>query len=170
MFFHSTLRFPFGVLFQFACALVVLFFALGQSDFELDPSAQKVQVERHQSVTGTFDLADELADFVSVQEQFARARRIVLVVRRGSRERADMHADQKEFSALNDDVGFLDVHPAGTNGLDFPSFENHARLVLVFDEVIVEGFFIDRNAHAAWRSIKIAILQDTGTLPLHGSG
>jgi hypothetical protein len=34
----------------------------------------------------------------------------------------------------------------------------------------VEGFFIDRNAHAAWRSIKIGILQDSGMLPLHGSG
>jgi hypothetical protein len=30
------------------------------------------------------------------------------------------------------------------------AFENDAGLVFFFDEVVVKGFFIDRNAHAAW--------------------
>ena len=60
-----------------------------------------------------------------------------------------MHADQEQFAALDDDVGFLDVHPPGTNGLDLPAFEDDAGLVLFFDEVVVKGFFVDGDAHAA---------------------
>ena len=66
-----------------------------------------------------------------------------------------MHADQVKLATLDDDVGFLDVHPPGTNGFDLPTFEGNAGLVLFFDEIVVKGFFVGRDAHAAGRSIKI---------------
>jgi hypothetical protein len=72
-----------------------------------------------------------------------------------------VHPDHVNLSAFYDDVGFLDIHSASTDGFDLPTFEDDASLVLFFDKIVVKGFFIDRNAHAAKRSFKIVILQET---------
>ena len=58
----------------------MLLLALGQSDFQLDPAAQEVEVERHQRIAGTLHLADQLADLAPMQQEFARAGRVVFIV------------------------------------------------------------------------------------------
>jgi ribosome-associated toxin RatA of RatAB toxin-antitoxin module len=75
-------------------------------------------------------------------------------MRGGCGQWRNVHADQENLAAFNDDVGFLDIHPARTNGLDLPAFEDNTGLILVFNEVVVKGFFVDRDAHAATDPLK----------------
>ena len=126
----------------------MLFFALGQADFQFDPSTQEVQIKWHQGITGALHLADQPADFALMQQQLAGADRVVRVVGGCGGQGRDVHADEEQLATLDDDVGFLDVHPPGADGLDFPAFEDDAGLVFFLDEVIVKGFFVDGDTHA----------------------
>ena len=68
---HQARFFPFPVALFFRIALVVHFLALGQADFGLDPTTLVMQIERHEGVSGAFDLADQAIDLCRVQEEFA---------------------------------------------------------------------------------------------------
>ena len=50
MIFHGARRFTLAGFFLFILTFVVLLFALGQADFEFNPTAYVVQVDRHQGV------------------------------------------------------------------------------------------------------------------------
>lgn len=76
-------------------------------------------------------------------------------MRRGGEQWGNVHADQVNLATFDDDVGFLDIHPAGANGFDLPTLEGKTSLVLFFDKVVVKGFFIDRDAHAASVPLKL---------------
>lgn len=60
-----------------------------------------------------------------------------------------MCADQVEGALFQDDVTFLDLRPAGANGLDFPAVEHDAGLIPLFNEVIKKRFFVFDDAHGA---------------------
>ena len=62
--------------FFFGCPFVVLFFALGKTDFQLDPPSGVMQIDGYQRVSGAFYAANQPVDFFCVQQQFARAGRI----------------------------------------------------------------------------------------------
>ncbi len=66
--FHCAVYLALCVAPPLGVALVVLLLALRKADLALDAPALVVQVERHQRVAGTFDLADQLADFVAMQQ------------------------------------------------------------------------------------------------------
>ena len=78
-----------------------------------------------------------------------------------------MHAEDEYFAVADDHVGFLDVRTTGTNRLDFPAFEHDSGLELLFDEIVVERFFVVDDAHdgfpsdRAARMLESAILQDS---------
>ena len=74
--FHNTLLFPIPVAILFSGALVVQLFALGQTDFELGAPFFPVQRQGYQSVTLAFDMTDEPAQLLPMQEQFAGTHRI----------------------------------------------------------------------------------------------
>ena len=107
----------------------------------------EVQVDGNEGIAGALDLADQFHDFPIVQQQLAGAGRIGDDMCGCGCQRRDVHADQEDFATLDDDVGFLDVHPAGTNGLDLPTLEGNSRLVFLLDEEIVKGFFVVGYAH-----------------------
>jgi len=125
----------------------MLFLTFGQSDFTFDAALQEMQIQGHQRVSGAFNLADQLADFGRIEQQFARAH-LVGMNMGGCREQwADMRAEQKYLAIAHDYVGFLELRSACPNGFDFPSFQYDARLEALLDEVVVEGFFIIGNSH-----------------------
>src|SRR5690606_28278103 len=68
-------------------------------------------------------------------------------VRRCRRQRADVHAYNKNFAIAHDDVAFLDLHMAGTDSLDLPAFKHKTGFETVFDEVIVGCLAVVDNAH-----------------------
>src|SRR5690242_13453615 len=63
----ALLALPFALL--DAGALVVLLLALGQPDLELGPAPRPMQVQRHQGEPGPLHLADQLAQFIRMQQQ-----------------------------------------------------------------------------------------------------
>ena len=56
----------------------------------------------------------------------------------------------EDFTIADDDVGFLDIRSAGSNGLDFPAQQANAGLELLFDEIVVKCFLVGDNAHVAY--------------------
>ena len=58
----------------------------------------------------------------------------------------DVHGVDKELAVLYLTKGVLQIDLAGTNALDFRSAEGDARLIPVFDEIVMEGFAIIGNA------------------------
>lgn len=133
----------------FACriALVEQLLAAAQREVQLDAAVLVVQVQRHQGVAALFDLADQLADFLGLEQQLARAHGIGMDVggRRG--QGADVHAQQVQFAIAHDDVAFLELHAAIADRLDFPALQDQAGLVAVFDEIVVRGLAVIDNAH-----------------------
>ena len=128
----------------------MLFFPLGQTDGEFDSPFAEVQVDRHQGKARAFHLADQTIDFRLVQQQFAGAHRIGFNMAGGGNQRRDMSAEQEYFAILDHYIGFANLRPTGTDGLDFPTFKYQSRLVTIFNEVIVEGFFVVGNAHGGY--------------------
>ena len=62
-------------------------------------------------------------------------------------QRTDVTADQVDFAAAHDDIGFLELNPAGAYRFDLPALELDAGLEFLFHEIIVEGLFILCDAH-----------------------
>ncbi len=110
-----------------------------------------MQIEGHQRVAGALHLADQLADFLRVQQQLARAHRVGMNVGRGRKQRRDVGADEEYLAALEHHVGFLDLRAPGPDRLHFPAFEDQAGLVALFYEVIVECLLVVGDAHGAAR-------------------
>lgn len=65
---HQTGFFALPVAIFLHCSFVVQFLALRQADFNLDAAFSEMQVERHQRIAGLLDFADQLADFMRVQQ------------------------------------------------------------------------------------------------------
>ena len=78
------------------------------------------------------------------------ANRVRLDVGGGGRQRADMATNQEDLSAPKDDVGFLDLRPAGADRLDFPALKGKSCLEAFLDEVVVEGLLVVNNAHGGF--------------------
>ena len=132
---------------SFRRPLIMLLFAFGQPDFELDAAARVMQVERYERVSRALHAADEPADFRRVEKELARARRIGMHVRRCSGERRNVTAGEPDLGVVDDDVRFLELHAAGTYGLDLPALERDAGFIAFLDEIVVERLFVLYDAH-----------------------
>src|SRR5471032_226474 len=144
---HDLRFFALPVALFLGFAFVVELLALRKADLAFHAAALVVEVQRDKRMTLLLDLADELRDLFAVQQQLARADRVRMDVGRCFRQRADVRADQEQFSVANDDVAFLDLAAAGPERLDFPPFQHEPRLVAILDEVIEEGFSVVDDAH-----------------------
>src|SRR5439155_6418856 len=92
---HQPRFFAFPITLFFAFAFVIAFFALNQRDFAFNAAFAVMQIKRHDRIAALFDFAAQLFDFVGMQQQFTRAYGIGLDMRRSSRQRTDVDADQK---------------------------------------------------------------------------
>ena len=145
---YQPLLLALPVFFFFVLAFIVLLlFAFGEADFEFDAPARVVQVDRYQRIAGAYHAADESFDFLGMQQQLARARGVGVHVRGGCKQRADMRADQVQGVALHNHVRLFQLRAARTDGFDFPAFKHHAGLETLFDEIVVEGFFVFNDTH-----------------------
>lgn len=143
--FQKLALFPLPVTFFLSIALVILFLAFGKADFTFDPALGIVQVEWDQGIAGTFDLADQLADLISMEQQFAVTDRIRLDMGGSRCQWADMGSEKIDFPTTDDDIGFFELNTSRTDGFDLPTFQDHASLMAFFDKIIMEGFFIVSN-------------------------
>jgi hypothetical protein len=54
---------------------------------------------------------------------------------------------RKTSPLTDDDIGFLDIRPAGTDRFHLPALEGDPGLELLFDEVIMKGLLVGDDAH-----------------------
>jgi hypothetical protein len=69
-------------------------------------------------------------------------------------------------------VGFLDLHAALADRLDFPALQHEAGLVAVLDEVVEKGFLIINNTHEIAKmraSVKLLLIQHHNKRLTNGS-
>ncbi len=109
-----------------------------------------MQIQRHQGVAALLHLADQPLDLLGVQQQLAAARRIGDEMRRNRGEGADVGADQEQLAAAHRDIAVGELGAAAADRLDFPAVERQARLVALFDEIIVKRLAVLDYGHAAF--------------------
>ena len=106
-----------------------------------------MQIDRHQGIAGALDFSDKLADLPGVQKELAGSHGVRPHVSGGFGERAYMGADKEYLAAAYYDVSFLDLRPAGPDGLDFPALQGETRFEALLDEVIMERLAVLYDAH-----------------------
>lgn len=126
-------------------ALVVILFALGQADRQLGAAFVPVQIQRDYRIARALDLADQLRNLARLQQQLAGAGGVWMDVGRSRAQRSEVGPQQPCFVVFESDISFGDLRAAITQALDLPSLQGNARLVGVFDEVVVARTSIDRN-------------------------
>src|SRR5690606_34254504 len=153
--------------------LVPELFASGQSDLHLGPSFRcEVDSQRDQRKPLLLHLTDEPANLAAMEEEFARARRLV-VPPIAVRVRAHVHVVQEDLAVLDAGEAILEVEPSLADRLDLGAREDDARLKGLLNVVVVTGFPIGGNhfllAHASLPPCRI-LHYSTLTLKQQGIG
>jgi len=115
-----ALLLPLPLSILFGLAFVMLLFAFGEADLELDPAVLEMQIERYEGVTGALDFADQTLEFSGVQQQLSRASRIGLNVRGSGGQGSDMSANEVQTAIFHDDIRLGDLRATCPDGLGFP--------------------------------------------------
>ncbi len=140
--FQHPLHFPIGFTLLDGCALVVRLFTLGEADFQLGAAMLPVELQRDEGVALALGGADQLVQFLAVQQQLAGARRVRLDMRGGRGQRREMRAHQERLVVLDHDIAFLELRASGAQALDLPTLEHEPGLELLLDEIVVPGLAV----------------------------
>jgi len=120
----------------------MLFLAFGQPEFDLGKAPLgEIDAERDECETLLLRLAEELIDFLAVEEQFPSTERLVIhdvAVAVGS----DVAVVEEDLSALHTGITILEVHAPFSDGFDLGPLEHDPRLELFFNEIVVVGLAI----------------------------
>jgi len=127
----------------------VLLLALGQANCQLDPSFQIVHIQGNQRVPGSHHFADQLADLSATHQELSGSDGIRTNMGRCREQWRNVGPKQPQLAISNDHVRFLNLGPAGTDRLDFPTLEDEARFVAFLDKVVVIGLAVFDDRHVA---------------------
>jgi len=127
----------------------VLLLALGQANCQLDPSFQIVHIQGNQRVPGSHHFADQLADLSAAHQELSGSDGIRTNMGRCREQWRNVGPKQPQLAISNDHVRFLNLGPAGTDRLDFPTLEDEARFVAFLDKVVVIGLAVFDDRHVA---------------------
>lgn len=127
----------------------MLLLALGQTNCQLDPSFQIVHIQGNQRVPGSHHFADQLANLSAAHQEFSGSDGIRTNMGRCREQWRNVGPKQPQLAISNDHVRFLNLGPAGTDRLDFPTLEDEARFVAFLDKVVVIGLAVFDDRHVA---------------------
>src|SRR5712692_200622 len=145
-------------------ALVVLLLAFREADGHLHAAVLEVHADRHQRHPLLDGPANELPDFVAVQQQLAAAQRLVLGVA-AMAVRADVHVVDEHFAVLDAGEAVAQVHAALADRLHLGPEQNQPGLERLEEMVVVRrlavlgdvrlGFFaIGGWLHQEWFRVR----------------
>src|SRR5690606_39440109 len=97
-------------------ALVVELLASAKAEIQLDAAPLVMQVQWHQRIAALFRFADQLLDFLGVQQKLAGTSGFRTDMRRGRGQWADVHPDNEDFAVADDDLAFLELYMARADG------------------------------------------------------
>ena len=136
----------------------MLLLALGEANCQLDTSFQIVHVQGNQRVPGSHHFADQLADLSAAHQELSGSDGIRTNMGRCREQWRNVGPKQPQLAISNDHVRFLNLGPAGTDRLDFPTLEDEARFVAFLDKVVVIGLAVFDDRHVA-SYLPLTILQ-----------
>src|SRR4051794_5257827 len=145
---HGAVDLPGGVAGGERLPLVVGALAAGESDLYLRLAVLEVERQRHERQAALLRLPDELRDLLAVQQQLARAARLVvgpraLVVLR------DVRVLEPHLAVLHVGVGVDQRRATRAQRLDLGSLEHEPGLEHVLQVVVVPGLLVLRDQLAA---------------------
>jgi hypothetical protein len=115
-----------------------------ESEIYLDPSIDKVELDRNQRISPLLHFANEALDLLSVKEEFPRPQRIVIQsVCLGIR--ADMSIDKKDLAPFDIAVAIPQIDLSLPQGFDLRPKQGDPGLVRLFDKVVMKCLFILTN-------------------------
>lgn len=126
----------------------MLLLAFRQSDFDLGTPVFPVQGKRHQGVTLAVDSANQLTDFLAMEEELSYSARLGVYMGRGSGKGGNLEIGDKGLASFYKDVGVTQLYPACAQAFDFPALERHSGLEAVFDKIVVAGFLVECDGAA----------------------
>ncbi len=126
--------------------------AAGQAQLKLRAAVAQVETHRHQGQALLLRQPGELGDLRPMQQQLARAPRLMvvpvsLVVGR------DVRADEPRLAVLDAGVGLRQVDVSGSDRLDLGPGQHDACLEGVLDGVLEAGSAVDGDRVVGHRSI-----------------
>ena len=120
------------------------FAALGEGQFALEASFFQIDPKGHQGQPTFGGAADQSVDFGSSQEQFSRAKRLVICVV-AVRIRADVGVQQPYLAGFDDSIGVFQIDPAFSCRLDLSPGQYNSRFKLFDDFIVMKSLTIDRD-------------------------
>ena len=139
---HGPLNLPIGVFLFGALALVMVFFAFAQGNFNLHTLPFEIESDRDQRHALGCHQMRELDDFGALEQQLSRAF-FCVIPDVSVRPWADVHLAQPSLVVvvkINPAIGQVDF--ATADGFDLSSAQNNASLPLVADLVLVESLAV----------------------------
>lgn len=139
---QHPLHFADSLLFFQALALVVELLATGKAKLDLRLTIiYKIYLERNKRNSFFIQPADQLADFLPVQEQLALPQRV------GGGMGAEgvgrnMDVVQKNFAASDSSVAVFEIGLSSAERLHFRPGKNNPRLHRFINMIVVVGFFV----------------------------
>src|SRR5258706_11474102 len=139
---HRALDLSLGVALRNRLPLVVLPLAARQPDLDLRSIAREINAQWDERVALLSHLADEARDLLPMQQQLARAHRLV-VHEVALRVRRDVHVLQPCLIAVDSHESVAQVASALADRLHLRACQHHAGFELLIDEVVVKGAAVD---------------------------
>lgn len=141
MFFHAA-NVALVVAFFEVIAFVEKFFPLGECNFDFDQPVLKIDACRDDGLSAGTDFCNELANFPRVEEQFARAVRLMVV---GVPEIVFGNVcvvENRDGAVVDADKCVGNIGSTEANCLNFRAGERDSRFKAAFEKIISRGFGI----------------------------
>ena len=142
--FERAIDLPVGVPLGNRRPLVVLPLAARQRNLHLGQTVLQIDFQRNHRVAALGQLCQDFGDFLAVQQQFARAQRIMpgTACRFVNR---DVRVDQVQVGAARLDIALTQVGLPGPDGFDLRAQQSQPRLEAIFERVVMRGLAVSRQ-------------------------
>ncbi len=138
----------FDIAFGNGVTFVVLFFALGDADFDLDVLIVEIDAQRYKRISLAHDFAKDFVDFFATKQQLAFARRIVVEMNARLFVGTDMSFVEPRFAIFDAGIAPPELATTSSNGFDLTAGECNACGIALFDEVFMERIAVVGNCFA----------------------
>ena len=137
----SPVQLPLFLTFPYGLPLVVSSLSFGKSQGHLRFAILEVNLKGYQRLPPFSDLSHKTFDLLLVQEKLPGTQGVMIAVSR-KRIGAYVHVVKEQFAASGFGIAIFQISPSKAQGLHLRTQQDHARLILIKDEIVVPCFTI----------------------------